>query len=188
MHALGCYLQEEMDARGWRQADLARASGLSRQVVSLLVTQQELRAMIRQPTIEALSRALGVDETIIISKAAEAIGVPVDKLAPVVLAADDVSDDVLLEILRKRLKRASVTTLDGHELDSMGEFANQTEAASATNTTQAAHGDGDQLGVNETTARIDSGPRGRKSHGSDKSDAAERSREQPSKQSAPPVL
>lgn len=38
MHEYRRFIQSELDTRGWRQSDLARASGLSRQLVSTIVT------------------------------------------------------------------------------------------------------------------------------------------------------
>ena len=107
MHALSRWIQDEMDARHWRQRDLVRESGLARSQVSQLLTQPELRRMVAPNTVSALAKAFGVDERIVIVKSAEAIGVPVDLLSPVVVTAWDVSNEELLAIISSRLSNPS---------------------------------------------------------------------------------
>lgn len=105
MHALGKFIVERMPA-DMTQAQLARKSGLSKQHISVLLKPDATRLgrMIDAKTVAGLSVGLNVDESVIVSKAAESMGIPLDKLRPVIVTADDVSDEHLLEILRQRLK------------------------------------------------------------------------------------
>lgn len=107
MHALGRWIQDEMDARKWRQRDLVRESGLSRSLVSQLLNQDELRRMVAGSTVTGLAKAFGIDERIVIVKSAEAVGVPVDVLTPVIITAWDVSNEELLAIISSRLANPS---------------------------------------------------------------------------------
>lgn len=104
MHALGRYIQELMDARGWKQADLVRASGLSRALVSRLVTKDTLGRMVEDSTIAGLARAFPeVGEEAFITKSAEALGVPVDRLIVVDASMERISNRALLDLLAQRL-------------------------------------------------------------------------------------
>ena len=105
MHALGRYIQELMDARGWKQADLVRASGLSRALVSRLVTKDTLGRMVEEnSTIAGLARAFPeVGEEAFITKSAEALGVPVDRLVVVDASMERISNRALLDLLAQRL-------------------------------------------------------------------------------------
>lgn len=104
MHELGRFIQGLMDGRGWRQADLVRASGMNRGTVSRLLTREHLGGMVSDHTIASLHRAFPeVREEVFISKAAEALGIPVGRLT----ADPDISrlsDEALLGILAERLK------------------------------------------------------------------------------------
>lgn len=61
MHEYRRFVQTELDARGWRQAELVRRSGLSRQLVSSILRDNRdyLGQMPDAETIEGL--ALGFD-------------------------------------------------------------------------------------------------------------------------------
>lgn len=107
MHALGAYIDSLMTARGMTRPELVRASGLSRQHVHQLLdpTRDTLGRMPEPATIEGLTRAFPESrEVSFITKAAEALGVPVDRLVVVQPASfDDLPDEVLLGILAQRL-------------------------------------------------------------------------------------
>ncbi len=124
MHALGRFISDLMDARGMSRPDLERASGLSRQHIHQLLDdrRRSLGRMVDEATIAGLSRAFAdIGETPFIVKAAESLGVPVDRLAVVDVDLDRLSDDALLGILARRLKRAAsphlqtVSTKDDEE-------------------------------------------------------------------------
>lgn len=76
MHALRRYLQDGLDARGWQQRDLARESGLSRQRVSQMLTDDRdlLPSVPQRDTLQALARAFGVAESTVTAVAFEAMG------------------------------------------------------------------------------------------------------------------
>lgn len=110
MHALGRFISDLMDARSMSRPDLERASGLSRQHIHQLLDDRRtsLGRMVDDATIAGLSRAFAdLGETAFILKAAESLGVPVDRLATVDVDLDRLSDDALLGILARRLKRTA---------------------------------------------------------------------------------
>lgn len=110
MHALGRFVSDLMDARSMSRPDLERASGLSRQHIHQLLDDRRtsLGRMVDEATIAGLSRAFAdVGETPFIVKAAESLGVPVDRLAAVDVDLDRLSDEALLGILARRLKRTA---------------------------------------------------------------------------------
>ena len=106
MHALGKFLQQEIDARGWRISDLIAASGLSKQTVYNLFEDKRDR-MDQTPqrrTIIGLADALGIHETAILVAAAEAIGVPGDRLPLASRSIQEISDAELLQEIARRLR------------------------------------------------------------------------------------
>lgn len=110
MHALGRFISELMDARDMSRPQLERASGLSRQHVHQLLDDSRTRLgrMVDDATIAGLARAFpDVGEPSFIAKAAESLGVPIDRLTVVDVDPDRLSDDALLGILARRLKRAA---------------------------------------------------------------------------------
>jgi transcriptional regulator with XRE-family HTH domain len=110
MHALGRFISDLMDSRSMSRPDLERASGLSRQHIHQLLDDRRtsLGRMVDDATIAGLSRAFAdIGETPFIVKAAESLGVPVDRMAAVDVDLDRLSDDALLGILARRLKRAA---------------------------------------------------------------------------------
>lgn len=105
MHALRQFIQEQMDARGWRPADLVRASGLSKQLVSnhLNDDREVLAQRPSKATVTGYARAFKVSEDVVLSKVAAAMGVPIGDLQPVVFSVSDASDAELLAELARRL-------------------------------------------------------------------------------------
>jgi len=101
MHAYRRFVQEQMDRRSWRQADLVRESGLSPQVVSrmLVDSRDSISQMPDDATVEGLARAFAVDRSVVLAAIGEAMGIP----STVVRAdLDDVSLDDLMGELRRR--------------------------------------------------------------------------------------
>jgi transcriptional regulator with XRE-family HTH domain len=122
MHALGRFITDLMDARSMSRPDLERASGLSRQHIHQLLDDRRtsLGRMVDDTTVVGLSRAFAdIGETAFILKAAESLGVPVDRLATVDVDIDRLSDDALLGILARRLKRtgSSLKAVDRPSVD-----------------------------------------------------------------------
>lgn len=106
MNKLRSFIEAEMDARGWRAADLTRASGLSRQVVHNLLRDRRPRLMMqpRDTTVAGLAKAFSVDEKRIRFVALQAMDViPDDRELVIVHELKDADDDSLLRELRLRL-------------------------------------------------------------------------------------
>lgn len=104
MHAYRRFVQTEMDKRGWTAADLQRSSGLTKQNLSRLLRdeREQLQQRPDAATVTALASAFGVDEKLVLSHVAEAMGLPTSRVE--VAAAADLSNDELLRILAERLR------------------------------------------------------------------------------------
>lgn len=104
MHALRRFIQQELDTRGWQAHDLAKASGLSRQLISKLVNDDRdvLPQIPRTKTLEALAQAFNVSTAHVTTVAVEALGVPDVNAPAVVHQIEDVDDEVLLRELLRR--------------------------------------------------------------------------------------
>lgn len=104
MHALRQYVQGEMDRRGWKPVDLAKRSGVSKQVLSNLLNddRDELRMLPSRETVDGLAVALSVDRDVLLGVIGEAMGIPVGRTV-VVYDASRVSDEDLLHELAQRL-------------------------------------------------------------------------------------
>lgn len=120
MHALRRLITEEMDKRGWRPVDLVRASDLSPQLISNLLSddREYIDAMPKRDTLRRLAWAFRVDDTVLYRAAASAFGVPMGSVeAP---RAEEISDEVLIAELARRLgikataaRRLTVAALQG---------------------------------------------------------------------------
>lgn len=119
MHALRRYIQQELDARGWRAQDLANKSGLARQQVSKLLTddREVLPQLPRTSTLAALARAFDVSTAHVTTVAVEALGVPGVSAPAVVHEIESVDDEVLLrELLRRAVSREQAAPASVHVL------------------------------------------------------------------------
>ena len=134
MHALGRFISELMDARAMSRPQLERASGLSRQHLHQLLDERKTRLgrMLDDATITGLGRAFpDVGEHPFIAKAAESMGVPVGRLTVVDVDFDRLSDEALLGILARRLKRAAEAPADPGTRAEPGTPSDAGEASSA---------------------------------------------------------
>lgn len=101
----------QMDQRGWKAADLVRASRgtLSKQSVSAWM-RNPLRRMISDRSIDALASALSVHPDVIRRSAAASTGVPV---GPVPLPSNidlaDIPPDVLILEIARRIGASQAT-------------------------------------------------------------------------------
>ncbi len=101
-HAYRAFIRAEMDARGWKPADLARRSGLSKQTLSKILNDDRphLGQMPDQSTVEGLAAAFGVPVERVRKAAAQSlvgyVGDQTDSL-------DDYSTEYLLEVIRRRV-------------------------------------------------------------------------------------
>lgn len=105
MHEYSRYVKSEMDKRKWNQNDLAKKAGLTRQVVSAIVTdnRERLTNIPSDKTMDGLAKAFGVDPTVVRANVALAMGLPVEvKRAN----TSDISDSDLIMELSRRLEKA----------------------------------------------------------------------------------
>lgn len=105
MHAFRRLIQARMDERGYKPADVARLSGLSRQTLHSILTDSRdtIKEMPSRKTVQVLAEALRMPADQLLVAAAEAYGVPV--AAPVLVpTVTDVSDS---ELARELLRRAA---------------------------------------------------------------------------------
>lgn len=132
MHALGQFIQSLMDGNGWKQADLARKSGLSTAVVSRLLTRDHLGRMVEDQTLNGLARAFPeVGRQAFITKGVEAMGIPVEQLATVVVDLGRVSDDALLQEIRRRMNGGASAGDTDEKISLAGDGSTEDSGSSA---------------------------------------------------------
>lgn len=109
MHEYRRFIQGELDARGWRQSDLVRKSGLSRQLVSQILNDRRdhLGQMPDQSTIEKLARGFGVPVDLVRTAAARSLTNYSDDGTALTITLSDVSTDALLTEIRRRIDHAA---------------------------------------------------------------------------------
>jgi len=100
------FIQDELDRRNWRPADVEKHGGPSRQVMSNILNdkRQVLEYRPKQETIEGIAKAFSVPVDTVLAHVAKAMGFPVTITAA---SLDDVSDDDLLDQVRKRMQRGA---------------------------------------------------------------------------------
>lgn len=121
-HALAAFIRERTDEKGWRNADLVRESGLSRQVVSKHLND-EREVIARLPdkaTLEGFAKAFGVPVDFLIGKAVESLGLGYTS-GDFVNSVATVHDRELLAELRRRLDSAK-PRVDVHFVDQFVEL------------------------------------------------------------------
>jgi transcriptional regulator with XRE-family HTH domain len=123
MHAFRRLIEQRMDERGYKPADVVRLSGLSRQTLHSILTdgRDSIKEMPSRKTVQVLAEALRMPTDQLLIAAAEAYGVPV--AAPVIVpTVTDVTDSELArELLRRAVDRdrASGPALAPLELSSI---------------------------------------------------------------------
>ena len=105
VHEYRRFVQAALDTRGWRQADLVRHSGLTRQLVSSILTddRDHLGQMPDDSTIVGLARGLGVPAEAVRTAAARALSGYVDDGRPLTPNLGEVPIDELLGEIRRRV-------------------------------------------------------------------------------------
>lgn len=103
MHALRKFVQDQMDARNWRATDLAARSGISKQVISGLLTDDRdtVDRMPTEKTIDGLCKAFRIDRDVLLAVIGEAMGLPVNRPTVVYDASRVPSDELILELARR---------------------------------------------------------------------------------------
>lgn len=111
------FVQNEIDRRGWSQADVERNGGPSRQVVNSILKDDrpELVSRPKQETVEKLAVAFDTSVDVVLAHVAMAMGLPVTIEAA---SLENVSDDDLLDQIRKRMQRGSSQHADNTQPDS----------------------------------------------------------------------
>jgi transcriptional regulator with XRE-family HTH domain len=99
------FILEQLDARHWRQADLVRASGLSRSHVSKLLkdVRPRLAQLPDDTTLNGLAAAFKMDVSEVRRVATRAVGVSDDPAPTMVFGLREATDAELLSELQKRL-------------------------------------------------------------------------------------
>ena len=108
MHEYRRFVQEHLDANGWRAADLVRKSGLSKQVVSYILRddREHLGQMPDPATIEKLARGFGVPPETVRTAAARSLVDYSDDGTALTITLSEVSTDALLNEIRRRIDAA----------------------------------------------------------------------------------
>lgn len=103
MHAYRRFVQETMDLKRMRAADVERAGGPSRQVISKVLTDPRptLDRRPDQATVEAFAKGLDVRPEAVLAAVAEAMGLPVHVS---VAGLQEATDDQLLAEVRRRMR------------------------------------------------------------------------------------
>lgn len=105
MHEYRRFIQAELDARGWRQADLVRSSGLSRQLISNILRDDRpaLGQMPEESTITSLAKGFGISADVVRRAASRALAGYSDSGEPLRVDLASVSDAALVAELHRRL-------------------------------------------------------------------------------------
>lgn len=103
MNAFQRFIRERMDERGWTAADLARASGVTKQTLSGILNDPRARLdrMPTERTTNGLARAFDVEHDVVLLAVGRAMGVPVDEPVAVVDVRQVATRDLLRELARR---------------------------------------------------------------------------------------
>lgn len=106
MHEFQRFIQQQLDARGWKQADLVRKSGLTKQHVSNLLrdTREHLGQMPEEKTIRALARGFQIPTEVVRTAASRALAGYSDEGQPLHVDIHQVPLDTLLNEIRRRFE------------------------------------------------------------------------------------
>lgn len=114
MHEYRRFIQQQVDTRGWKQADLVRSSGLRRQLVSSILSdsREHLGQMPDDSTLEGLAKAFGVPVEVVRIAAARSLVGYIDDGSDLTIQLQDVSTDALLNEVRRRINERQAATTD----------------------------------------------------------------------------
>lgn len=105
MHEYRRFIQAELDARGWKPAELARRSRLHRQLIWKILNDERdhLGQMPDESTMEALAAGLGISVDRVRTAAARSLSGYTDDGAPITTDLKKVPIDALLGEIRRRI-------------------------------------------------------------------------------------
>lgn len=105
MHEYRRFIQQQLDERGWKRPDLVRASGLTRQLVwSILSDERDhLGQMPDDNTLEGLSKGFGLPVEVFRTAAARSLAGYTDDGSALTIRLQDVPTDALLNEVRRRI-------------------------------------------------------------------------------------
>jgi transcriptional regulator with XRE-family HTH domain len=106
MHQYREFVQAELDARGWKQSDLARRSGLHRSLISKILNDDRphLGQMPDDTTIDGIAKGFGIPAERVRQAAARALDGYAESSGGDPL--DSYSTDYLLDVIRRRMTPA----------------------------------------------------------------------------------
>jgi transcriptional regulator with XRE-family HTH domain len=104
MHEYRLFIERELDARGWKMADLARRAGLHRQLIWKILhdDRDTLGNMPDDATLQGIARGFSIPVDRVRTAAARSLVGYIDDGRPLVTDVRDLSTDVLIEELRRR--------------------------------------------------------------------------------------
>lgn len=105
MHEYRRFIQSQLDERGWKPADLARKSGLSRQLLSDILNdgREHLGRMPNASTINAIADGFDIPVDLVRTAAARSLADYSDDGTALTITLSDVSTDALLNEIRRRI-------------------------------------------------------------------------------------
>ncbi|MBA8964651.1 transcriptional regulator with XRE-family HTH domain [Rhodococcus percolatus] len=105
MHEFRRFIQQELDARSWKQADLARRSGLTRSHISKLLrdSRDHLGQMPDAETIQGLATGFMLPEEVVRTAASRALRGYSDDGTALYVDLSGISTDALLGEVRRRI-------------------------------------------------------------------------------------
>lgn len=104
MHAYRQFIQEQLDARGWKPAELARRAGMHRQLVWKILNddREHIGQIPDTATMEAIAHGFSIPVDHVRIAAARSLAGYTDDGRPIATDVRELSTDVLLEELRRR--------------------------------------------------------------------------------------
>lgn len=109
MHEYRRFIQEHLDGLGWKQSELARASGLSRQLIHSILSddRDHLGQMPDDSTLEGIAQGFSVPVERVRTAAARSLVGYTDDGAALTPNLQDVHIDALLNEIRRRVNELS---------------------------------------------------------------------------------
>jgi transcriptional regulator with XRE-family HTH domain len=105
VHAYRRFIQQQLDERSWKQADLVRKSGLSRQLIWSILSdgRDYLGQMPDESTLEGLAKGFGLPVEVFRTAAARSLVGFTDDGTVLTVNLQGISTDALLNEVRRRI-------------------------------------------------------------------------------------